>query len=46
MHAVIGASRNARTRAIDASAFEFISENSQIALVRAFMQSLPEMLRG
>jgi hypothetical protein len=46
MHAVIGASRNARTRAIDASAFEFISENSQIALIRAFMQSLPEMLRG
>jgi hypothetical protein len=46
MHAVIGASRNTRTRAISASAFGFISENSQIALIRAFMESLPERLRG
>ena len=35
-----------RTRAVSASAFEFISENSQIASVREFMQSLPETLRG
>jgi hypothetical protein len=34
------------TRAVSASAFEFISENSQIAAVRDFMQSLPEALRG
>jgi hypothetical protein len=45
MHAGIGASRDSSTRAVSASAFEFISENSQIASVRAFMQSLPETLR-
>ena len=33
------------TRAVSASAFEFISENSQIASVREFMQSLPETVR-
>jgi hypothetical protein len=46
MHAVIGASRDSRTRAVSASAFEFISENSQIAAIREFTQALPEMLRG
>jgi hypothetical protein len=45
MHAGIGASRGSPTRAVSASAFEFISENSQIATVREFMQSLPETLR-
>jgi hypothetical protein len=45
IHAGLGASRQAGTRAVNASAFEFISENSQIALVRDFMQSLPETLR-
>ena len=44
IHAGLGASRRART--IDASAFEFISTNSQIASVREFMQSLPETLRS
>jgi hypothetical protein len=34
------------TRAVSASAFEFISENSQIGAVRDFMQSLPDALRG
>ncbi len=45
MHAAIAASRNATTRAVDPSAFEFISENSQIASVHEFMQSLPDRLR-
>jgi hypothetical protein len=45
IHAAIGASRGSRTRAVSASAFEFISENGQIASVREFMQSLPETLR-
>ena len=45
IHAGIGASQGSRTRAVSASAFEFISENSQIASVREFMQSLPETLR-
>jgi hypothetical protein len=45
IHAGIGASRDSRTRAVSASAFEFISENSQIASVREFMHSLSETLR-
>ena len=45
MHAGIGASPGSRDRAVSASAFEFISENSQIASVREFMRSLPETLR-
>ena len=45
IHAGIGASRGSPTRAVSASAFEFISENSQVASVREFMQSLPETLR-
>jgi hypothetical protein len=46
IHAGIGASRGSPTRSVDASAFEFISENSQIASVGAFMQSLPGALRA
>jgi len=45
IHAGIAASRDSRTRSVSATAFEFISENSQIASVREFMQSLPEALR-
>jgi hypothetical protein len=45
IHAGIGASRGSPTRAVSASAFEFISENSQVASVREFMQSLPETMR-
>jgi hypothetical protein len=45
IHAGMGASRGSRTRSVSASAFEFISENSQIASVREFMHSLPETLR-
>jgi len=46
IHAGLGASRRSGTRAVSASAFEFISENNQIASVREFMQSLPDTLRG
>ena len=46
LHAALGASRNPRTRSVSASAFEFISENSQIASIREFMHSLPETLRS
>jgi len=44
LHAGIGALRDSRTRSIRVSDFEFISENSQIASVRDFIQSLPETL--
>ena len=44
MHAGLEASRRAGTRAVSASAFEFISENSQISLVGEFMESLIEYL--
>ena len=45
-HAGIGASRGSRLRAVSATAFDFISENSQIASVHEFMRLLPETLRG
>jgi hypothetical protein len=45
VHAGIGASRGSDIRAVSACAFEFISENSQIASVHGFMRSLPETLR-
>ena len=44
IHAAMDAS-GSRLRTIDAWSFEFISENDQIAAVRAFMQSLPDVLR-
>jgi len=43
MHAAIGASRRS-CRAINAGDFEFISENSQIAVVREFVESLSSIL--
>jgi Family of unknown function (DUF6178) len=46
IHGGLGASLGPTTRAVSATAFEFISENSQIASVRAFMRSLPGILRG
>jgi len=45
LHAGVGASQDSRTLSVSATDFEFISENSQIASVREFMQSLPETLR-
>jgi hypothetical protein len=44
IHAGLGASSGTGTRTVSASAFEFISENSQIASVRQFMRSLPETM--
>jgi hypothetical protein len=49
IHAALSASiasGRARTGAISPTDFQFISENSQIASVREFMQSLPDILRG
>ncbi|MEP7341905.1 MAG: DUF6178 family protein [Acidobacteriota bacterium] len=44
LHAIVKASKNARVLSVNASDFEFISENSQIECVREFMRSLPETL--
>jgi hypothetical protein len=44
IHAAMNANAS-RLRTIDASSFEFIAENEQIAAVHAFMQSLPGVLR-
>jgi hypothetical protein len=46
VHAGIAASQGSGTRRIDPNQFEFISENSQIAAVRRFVQSLPATLLG
>jgi hypothetical protein len=46
IHAGIGASRTSPVHRVSASAFEFISENSQIASVREFMRLLPETIRS
>ena len=43
MHAAVEASHR-RSRTIGAAAFEFIAQNSQIALVREFLDSLPSAL--
>ena len=45
IHAGMGVSQGSCTREISATAFEFISGNSQIASVHEFMRSLPETLR-
>jgi hypothetical protein len=44
MHAGLHASGPSAPRSISASAFEFISENSQIATIREFLAALPETL--
>ena len=46
IHAAIGASLGLRMQSVSADAFEFISDNSQIAEVREFMRVLPDTLRG
>jgi hypothetical protein len=46
IHAGMAASRDPRTRAVSASAFEFVSENRQIASVHEFMRTLPDTLRS
>ena len=45
IHASMGVSQGSRTREVSASAFEFISGNSQIASAHEFMRLLPETLR-
>ena len=45
LHDAIGASQT-KARSINPSGFAFISESNQIASVHAFMNSLPEILRG
>jgi hypothetical protein len=45
IHAALGATLTGATRPIEASAFEFISENAQIQQVREFMRLLPDRLR-
>ena len=44
MHAALSASRGSGLKAVGASAFEFISENSQIAAAHEFMESLSDTL--
>jgi hypothetical protein len=44
LHAGVGASQDSRRHSVSATDFEFISENSQIASVREFMRSLPEIM--
>jgi len=46
MPAVLAARPTASRRSIDPAAFEFISENSQIQSIRAFLGSLGEALRS
>ena len=46
MHAVIAAPGSSRRRSVSAMAFEFISENRQIATIREFLASLPDALSG
>jgi hypothetical protein len=46
LHAALRALQTRRTHSVSASAFEFISQNSQIASIREFLHSLPETLRG
>jgi hypothetical protein len=45
LHAALTASISPRTRSVSASAFEFISQQSQIASIREFIESLPETLQ-
>jgi Family of unknown function (DUF6178) len=46
LHAAAGASLSGSKRHIDASAFEFISDNAQIQTVRDFMELLPAKLQS
>jgi hypothetical protein len=44
VHEAIAASSGSGSRSVNETAFEFISENSQIARIHRFLQSLPELL--
>ena len=45
VHAALGASLHAGARTVSPTAFELVSENSQIATIRQFLELLPEILR-
>jgi hypothetical protein len=45
LNAALRASQNSQARSVNPSAFEFISENSQIASIREFLQSLADIIR-
>jgi hypothetical protein len=45
LHAGVAASRDRRMRSVDPAAFQFISENRQVASARLFVDTLPETLR-
>ncbi|HEY7288658.1 MAG TPA: DUF6178 family protein [Vicinamibacterales bacterium] len=44
VHAAIAASSGSGPRSVDESAFELISENSQISRIHRFLRSLPDLL--
>ena len=46
LHAAVGATLSGTSRQIPASAFEFISETSQLQQVRGFLDVLPRLLRS
>jgi hypothetical protein len=45
MHAGVKAARDSNTHAVSATDFEFISERSEIAMIHAFLRSLPQLFR-
>jgi len=46
IHAGLRASLDRTVRSVDPQAFEFIATTDQLATVRSFMSSLPDLLRG
>ncbi len=46
MPAALGATQKPHTLTVSATAFEFISENSQVAVIHDFLRTLPEALRA
>jgi hypothetical protein len=46
IHAGLKASLDSRVRSVDPKAFEFIATLDQLALVRAFMSALPDIIRA
>ena len=45
-HALLGTGGGAKPKSVSASAFEFISENRQIASIHRYLDSLPDTLRS
>jgi hypothetical protein len=46
LHSAIGAALHRSTRRVDPSAFDFISENTQIQQIHEFLKQLPHLLRS